>query len=845
MSLIKLIRFYAVFLVCISMLSSVSVPAYATSSGDPPERSFDFEANVSSMVAKAESKGRIPVIVRLRVGFVPEGDLATGISGNSSVAEISSNSANTIGAQRHAIKIAQDDVIGFLSQGVQGASSSFVSNVNKLTVYKSIPYIALTATADEIELLSQNQYVVSIEEDIPVHGTLSRSIPLIDGDKAFAQGYSGAGQTVAVIDSGVRTDHEFFAGKIVSEACYSGAFGISLCPGGVRSTTAQGSGADCSLNLQGCGHGTHVAGIAVGSNGQVSGVAKDAKLIVIKTASQVIDPDPGDDDVTHYNMDLAMGLERVYELRNQHNIVAVNMSIGGSDLFEGTCDNVNNMVTMLINQLYSAGIATVVSAGNGLSTNGMSWPACITKAISVGNTVSTTPRIFNGINFNTDEVWADSNISSETDLLAPGLIIISSISNSTTSFGSNSGTSMSSPHVAGAFAVLRSKKPDASVQTILDALVNTGLSVTDQRSGGSHTVPRIDIDDALAELGGGDTSTQLSADGQPITISQPTEDAVDIYFVDVSDGATSLTVQMSGGSGDADLYVRFGEEPTFSVYDCRPFKNGNNETCQFDNPSEGRWYVMVHAYTPYSGATLSATVETGSNPPAGEFTPISPSGTINTNQPTFTWTAKSTVTNGETYAVRSRDAAGVLQVWNAVSATQAGCGSGTGTCSYTHSTAVFAEGAGGYWKVQDNEGNFSSTLNFTVDTGSNPPTDQIVDACQEGQTAVGNVQLFADAAVCLQDVNNGAQGGQRQMAFFVTADKVGSALEIILSHGTGNGTLLHKHGSRPNGNIFDHISNNSGNEERIVVQNVQSQWNYIHVRTESAFAGATLLVRYQ
>lgn len=838
MSLIKLIRFYTVFLVCVSIMSSICVPAYATSSGDPPERSHEFDANVASMITKAESNGRMPVIVRLRVGFIPEGDLNTGISGNSSVVATASNSANKIGVQRLAIKTAQDAVIGLLSQGVQGASSSFVSNANRLTVYKTIPYIALSATADEIELLSQDQNVVSIDEDIPKKGVLSGSVPLIDGDIAFTQGYSGAGQTVAVLDSGVRVDHQFFAGKIVSEACYSGTFGLSLCPGGVRSTTALGSGTDCPLSLGGCGHGTHVAGIAVGSDGQLSGVAKDANLIIIKTAS---DPNNGG-EVTHYNADIVKGLMRVYELRNQYKIAAVNMSIGGG-LFQTTCDIESHMIKNAIDQLRSVGIATVVAAGNGFSTDGMSSPACISSAISVGNTVSTTaPIFFDNVPFLTNEVWADSNISSETDVLAPGLRIISSVANSTTSFGSNSGTSMSSPHVAGAFAVLRSKNPDASVQTILDALKDTGLSVTDQRPGGSHTVPRIDIDDALAELGGEDTSTQLSADGQPITISQPTEDAVDTYFVDVSDGATSLTVQMNGGSGDADLYVRFGAEPTFSVYDCRPFRNGNNETCQFDNPSEGRWYVMVHAYTPYSGATLSATVETGSNPPAGEFTPISPSGTINTNQPAFTWTAKSTVTNGETYAVRARDAAGVLQVWNAVTATQAGCGSGAGTCSYTHSTAVFAEGSGGYWKVQDNESNFSSTLNFTVDTGSNPPTDQIVDACQEGQTAVGNVQLFAEAAVCLQDV---ADGGQHQMHFFVDADKVGSTLEIILSHGSGNGTLLHKLGGRPDGTIFDHISNNSGNEEKILVENVQAQWNYIHVQAEAAYSGATLLVRYQ
>ena len=98
--------------------------------------------------------------------------------------------------------------------------------------------------------------------------------------------------------------------------------------------------------------------------------------------------------------------------------------------------------------------------------------------------------------------------------------------------------------------------------------------------------------------------------------------------------------------------------------------------------------------------------------------------------------------------------------------------------------------------------------------------------------------------MCLQDVSNGAQSGQRQMHFFVPEDKVGSTLEIILSHGNGDGVLLHRHDRRPGRTIYDHISNNAGNEERILVHNVQGQWNYIHVQTEKAFSGATLLVRY-
>ena len=88
----------------------------------------------------------------------------------------------------------------------------------------------------------------------------------------------------------------------------------------------------------------------------------------------------------------------------------------------------------------------------------------------------------------------------------------------------------------------------------------------------------------------------------------------DQYFkIDVPAGRT-LTFRLSGGSGDADMYVRFGSRPTTSTYQCRPFLNGNNETCVINATSAGTYYVMLHAYTAYSGASLVASLSTA--PPA-------------------------------------------------------------------------------------------------------------------------------------------------------------------------------------------------------------------------------------
>ncbi|NQZ11774.1 MAG: pre-peptidase C-terminal domain-containing protein, partial [Algicola sp.] len=81
------------------------------------------------------------------------------------------------------------------------------------------------------------------------------------------------------------------------------------------------------------------------------------------------------------------------------------------------------------------------------------------------------------------------------------------------------------------------------------------------------------------------------------------------YSTVVSSGSSKLTVTMSGGTGDADLYVRKGSKPTESQYKCRPYKNGNNETCTVNNPGADTWHVGVFGYSAYSGVSLKSTVE--------------------------------------------------------------------------------------------------------------------------------------------------------------------------------------------------------------------------------------------
>lgn len=78
------------------------------------------------------------------------------------------------------------------------------------------------------------------------------------------------------------------------------------------------------------------------------------------------------------------------------------------------------------------------------------------------------------------------------------------------------------------------------------------------------------------------------------------------YTIEVPAGTSSLEFNMRGGNGDADLYVRFGSEPTLSSFDCRPFNFGNNETCRINSVQAGTYHVLIHGYSRYSGARVLA-----------------------------------------------------------------------------------------------------------------------------------------------------------------------------------------------------------------------------------------------
>lgn len=153
----------------------------------------------------------------------------------------------------------------------------------------------------------------------------------------------------------------------------------------------------------------------------------------------------------------------------------------------------------------------------------------------------------------------------------------------------------------------------------VDGQLGTGASFTRSNlAEGSRTVTLIATDSD----GASDTmSVAISVGPVPLTIGQPITGlssgiGAQTFFVltltETVPATTLLRIRIAGGTGDADMYVRHGSKPTTSTYDCRPYLVTPEEVCEFTTPASGQWYVMLDAFSAFSGITLVAETEAAS-----------------------------------------------------------------------------------------------------------------------------------------------------------------------------------------------------------------------------------------
>ena len=495
------------------LLLAVILPAHALAA--PPDQKPRVVPSALHDRALAEGEVRVLVELALPSGRVAESALAV----------------QARAAYRQEITDTGSRVLSRLAQ----------HQYRVLRRYLTSPLMALSVGPSALkELEAANVLVKRVMADRIHKPVLWDSVPLIGADLAWALGFDGSGRTVAVIDSGVDSAHPFLAGKVVEEACYSttqGSQSTTLCPNGADEQLGPGAGIYCSLELEGCWHGTHVAGIAAGDGRPfdlpLSGVGRGASIMAVQVFSRInsfLDCGGAPPCLGAFTSDILAALERVYELRTTHDFASVNMSLGGG-LFSAACDD--EPYKPFIDNLRATGIATVIASGNDGSTNQLSAPACVSSAVSVGATTKD------------DRVADYSNVAPFLSLFAPGDEIISSYPGE--SFAVASGTSMAAPHVAGAWAILKQAAPTASVDEILAALTSTGVPITDPRAGTGTTRPRIQVDLALSVLLGDNQGppvlsvTPLSQDFGPVNLGS----SADRTFVVRNSGGETLTGTVS------------------------------------------------------------------------------------------------------------------------------------------------------------------------------------------------------------------------------------------------------------------------------------------------------------
>jgi subtilisin family serine protease len=446
--------------------------------------------------------------------------------------------------------------------------------------------------------LSADPRVARVEQDPVVHSVATQNNPpygldrIDQRDRPLSSTYTynstGAGSTAYIIDTGIRISHSDFGGRA--------SHGHDFVDG-------DSDASDCN------GHGTHVAGTVGGST---HGVAKAVSLVAVRVL---------DCQGSGAGADIIAGIDWVTAQHSAGENDVANMSLG---TLLGTSSTIDAAVSNSI----ADGTTYAIAAGNG-NAIGIAESACNTSPSRVPEalTVSATDSA--------DRKASFANYGTCVDIFAPGVAIRSAWYTSDTATNTIDGTSMASPHVAGAAAQYLQANPGSSPAAVASA-INGNASTGKVTSPGSGSPNRL-LYNAFISGGGTpeptptptptssptpsptptggdpDPSTPTLTNGATRSDTNGAQGTWKYYKISVPAGRPSLRVDLTGAAcgllscnPDLDLYVAQGAKPTETSYTCRVFTGSSSGTCTVSNPASGWWYVGVHVYS--GAASKSYTV---------------------------------------------------------------------------------------------------------------------------------------------------------------------------------------------------------------------------------------------
>lgn len=398
------------------------------------------------------------------------------------------------------------------------------ANISIARDYDHLPIQLLRVkTSAAMSMLLEDPRVLAVDQVRFAEASDTESLALIGQPAAAAEGKTGAGTAVAVIDTGVDFTRDAFG------SCTAPNSPAATC----RVVHAQDFAVEDGVRDSGVFHGTNVAGI-------VAAVAPEAQILGLDVFAGSTAPSTAIIDAINF----------VIANKTRFNIAAMNLSLGalnGGGPFTSPCGT--EPMAVAIQNARSAGILSAVATGNNGFTNGIGAPACGPASVSVA-------AVFDSGGFSiscpaggteaavADRVTCFSNTSSFTTMAAPGSVI-------SAAGLSMQGTSQAAPHVAGAIAVLKAIFPQESPDEIVARLTSTGTPV----SRGALTLPRLNLAAAGTGCVFGVTPTRIDASNDAAhTVAVELRTSPGCAWQTSTTGGF-LTVTPASGSGSATLSV--------------------------------------------------------------------------------------------------------------------------------------------------------------------------------------------------------------------------------------------------------------------------------------------------